>query len=95
VLVGTDKAMKETWGSVCHGAGRSLSRTAAKKRITADEVVKQLRERHIFIRAGSKAGIVEEAPEAYKDVHSVIDVVAGAGLAEPVARLVPRAVVKG
>lgn len=95
VIAGTERAMTETWGSVCHGAGRALSRTAAKKRVTADEVIRDLKARGITIRAGSKAGIVEEFPGAYKDVHSVIDVVANAGLADPVARLVPRAVIKG
>lgn len=95
VLLGTERAMAETWGSVCHGAGRHLSRTAAKKKVTADQVIRELGARGITIRAGSKAGIVEEFPGAYKDVHSVIDVVANAGLAVPVARLVPRAVIKG
>lgn len=95
VIVGTDRAMAETWGSVCHGAGRALSRTAAKRAVTADQVIRSLREQGIVIRSGSKAGIVEEFPGAYKDVHSVIDVVTGAGLARSVARLLPMAVVKG
>jgi tRNA-splicing ligase RtcB len=95
VMVGTERAMAETWGSACHGAGRQLSRTAAKKAVTAAEVKASLKERNIAIRAGSVAGIVEEFPGAYKDVHSVIQVVADAGLAVPVARLAPRAVVKG
>jgi tRNA-splicing ligase RtcB len=95
VIVGTGQAMAETWGRVCHGAGRALARTAAKRATTAKEVVDWLKERGIVIRSGSKAGIVEEFPGAYKDVHSVIDVVEGAGLARAVARLVPLAVVKG
>jgi tRNA-splicing ligase RtcB len=95
VLVGTERAMHETFGSVCHGAGRSLSRSAAKRKVSADEVLAQLRERGVAIRAGSKAGIVEEFPGAYKDVHDVIHVVEGAGLARAVARLVPMGVVKG
>jgi tRNA-splicing ligase RtcB len=95
VIAGTERAMEESFGSVCHGAGRVLSRTAAKKAVTAGEVVRALKERGIAIRAGSKAGIVEEFPGAYKDVHSVVDVVERAGLAKAVARLVPRAVVKG
>lgn len=94
-IVGTEVAMQETFGSVCHGAGRALSRTAAKKATTAKEVTAWLKERGIVIRSGSAAGIVEEFPGAYKDVHSVIDVVEGAGLARAVARLVPLAVVKG
>ena len=95
MIVGTGLAEQESFGSVCHGAGRSLSRTAAKKATTAKEVVAWLKERGIVIRSGSKAGIVEEFPGAYKDVHNVIDVVEGAGLARAVARLVPLAVVKG
>lgn len=95
VLVGEPRAMAETFGSVCHGAGRRLSRTAAKRAVTADRVVRELRERGIAIRAGSKAGLVEEFPGAYKDVHDVIHVVEGAGLARSVARLVPVGVVKG
>jgi tRNA-splicing ligase RtcB len=95
VLVGTERAMTETFGSVCHGAGRALSRSAAKRAVNADEVLKALKERGISIRAGSKAGIVEEFPGAYKDVHDVIHVVEGAGLARAVARLVPLGVVKG
>jgi tRNA-splicing ligase RtcB (3'-phosphate/5'-hydroxy nucleic acid ligase) len=95
VVVGTERAMAETFGSICHGAGRALSRTAAKKAVTPGQVIAALKERGVVIRAGSKAGIVEEFPGAYKDVHSVIDVVARAGLARPVARLAPMAVVKG
>ncbi|MEZ4241193.1 MAG: RtcB family protein [Myxococcota bacterium] len=95
VVLGTDRAMAETWGSICHGAGRSMSRTAAKKAVTPKQVIAALKERGITLRAGSKAGIVEEFPGAYKDVHAVIDVVTRAGLARPVAKLVPIAVVKG
>lgn len=95
VIAGTERAMTDTFGSVCHGAGRLLSRTAAKKAVTADQVIASLKAQGIAIRSGSKAGIVEEFPGAYKDVHSVIDVVTGAGLARSVARLLPMAVVKG
>jgi tRNA-splicing ligase RtcB len=95
VLVGTDRALRETWGSVCHGAGRSMSRTAAKKHVRADQVVKDLKERGIEIRSGSKAGIVEEFPGAYKDVSEVVRCVEGAGLARAVAKLVPMGVLKG
>lgn len=95
VLVGTQRAMDETFGSVCHGAGRVMSRTKARKTVRADDVRRDLDKLGITIMAGSKAGIVEEFPGAYKDVHNVIDVVAGAGLARPVARLKPLGVVKG
>jgi len=95
VLVGTEQAMTESWGSVCHGAGRAMSRTAARKRTRADAVIKELSEQGIHVQAGSKRGLCEEAPMAYKDVDMVVQTVTGAGLARRVARLVPLGVVKG
>jgi tRNA-splicing ligase RtcB len=95
VLVGTERALAETFGSVCHGAGRTMSRTRARKSTNVAQVKRDLRRQGITIRSGSKAGIVEEFPGAYKDVHNVIDVVQGAGLARAVARLAPLGVVKG
>lgn len=95
VMVGTQRAMEETWGSVCHGAGRAMSRKAARKATNAKQVVDALKRQDIVLRAGSTAGIVEEFPGAYKDITNVIDVVTGAGLARPVARLKPMGVVKG
>lgn len=94
-LVGTEQAMTESFGSVCHGAGRVMSRKAATRTISAAEVAGQLARQGIEIRAGSKAGIVEEFPGAYKDVHEVVGVVEGAGLARRVARMRPLGVVKG
>jgi tRNA-splicing ligase RtcB (3'-phosphate/5'-hydroxy nucleic acid ligase) len=95
VLVGTDRAMQETFGSSCHGAGRAMSRTRAKEETTADALLSLMSARGIMVKGKSRSGLTEEAPQAYKDVHRVVDVMAGAGLARPVARLVPRAVMKG
>ena len=94
VLVGTEGSMSQTFGSTCHGAGRAMSR-AAKREVQGSELKAQLEQRGIAVRAGSMAGLAEEAPIAYKDVDNVVDVVAGAGIARKVARLRPIAVVKG
>jgi tRNA-splicing ligase RtcB len=95
VLVGTERAMKESFGTVCHGAGRRLSRTAAKKGREARTEAQRLEEQGILVRAETRDGILEEIPEAYKDIDAVIDVVHNAGLARRVARLRPMGVVKG
>lgn len=95
VLVGAEGAMQETFGSVCHGAGRRLSRTAAKKGKDARQVQKALEERGILVKSETRDGILEEIPEAYKDVDEVIEVVHNAGLARKVARLRPMGVIKG
>lgn len=95
VLVGQETAMAETFGSCCHGAGRVLSRAAAKKAARGRGVVEELAGRGIHIQSASRATVDEEIPEAYKDVSHVVDVVERAGLARKVARLVPLAVVKG
>ena len=95
VLVGAQKSMEETFGSVCHGAGRMLSRTAAKRGRDIQEVKRQLEEKGIYVRSESRDGILEEVPEAYKDVDEVVEVVHQAGLARKAARLVPMGVLKG
>jgi tRNA-splicing ligase RtcB len=95
VLVGTERAMEETFGSSCHGAGRAKSRHAAKKDMSADDLVEELRERGIHVRGASKSGLTEENPRAYKDVSAVVEVVHNAGLARKVAKLVPIGVIKG
>jgi tRNA-splicing ligase RtcB len=95
VLVGTEGAMKETFGSTCHGAGRLWSRAAAKKRLSGRDVLAGLEARGIAVMAGSLAGLAEEASEAYKDVADVVRVVHGAGISKKVARTRPMAVVKG
>ncbi len=95
VLVGTARAMEETFGTVCHGAGRAMSRTAAKKGRDARVEIKKLEDQGIIVRAETRAGILEEVPEAYKNVDEVVDVVHKAGLARKVARLRPMGVIKG
>ena len=95
VLVGTERAMKETFGSTCHGAGRLQSRAAAKRHLSGRDVLAALEARGITVRAGSLSGLAEEAPEAYKDVTSVVGITHGAGISKKVARTRPIAVVKG
>jgi tRNA-splicing ligase RtcB len=95
VLLGTPGSMDQTFGSTCHGAGRTMSRSQAKKQIRGSELRENLEAGGIHVRAGSMSGLAEEAPQAYKDVDRVIEVVHGAGVAKKVARLVPLAVVKG
>jgi len=95
VLVGAEAAMRETFGSVCHGAGRLMSRTAARKGRDVREVQKRLEEQGILVRSETRDGILEEVPEAYKDVDEVIEVVHAAGLARKVARFRPMGVIKG
>jgi tRNA-splicing ligase RtcB len=95
VLVGTEQAMKETFGSTCHGAGRVQSRSAAKRHRSGRDVLESLESHGIAIRTGSLSGLAEEAPEAYKDVSSVVGVTHNAGISKIVARTKPIGVVKG
>lgn len=95
VLVGRPLAMELSFGTVCHGAGRRMSRTGARREITGAELRRQLRAQGIAVRCPSDRGLAEEAPFAYKDVERVVGVVERAGLAARVARLVPLGVVKG
>lgn len=95
VLVGTAKAMEESFGSVCHGAGRLMSRTAVRKGRDARQEQKKLEEQGIVVKSETRDGILEELPEAYKNVDEVIEVVHNAGLARKVARLRPMGVIKG
>ncbi|MFH1644336.1 MAG: RtcB family protein [bacterium] len=95
VLAGTNEGMKISLGSTCHGAGRKMSRRAAKQSIQGAELKKQLFEKGIVIEAGSIPGLAEEAPLAYKDIDEVIEVVSAAKIAKKVARLRPCAVIKG
>lgn len=95
VLAGREAAMKETFGSVCHGAGRLLSRHAAKAGRDAADVRESLSRKGIIVRSETRDGIIEEVPEAYKDVDEVIETVCLAGLAARVARLRPMGVIKG
>jgi tRNA-splicing ligase RtcB len=95
VLAGEQGSMERSFGTTCHGAGRRLSRTSAKKQIHGKELRRQLEERGIVVRCPSNAGLAEEAPFAYKDVERVVEVVERAGLARRVAQLEPLGVVKG
>jgi len=95
ILAGTQKAEKETFGSVCHGAGRSLSRSAAKRGVSGRQIKDELEKRGILVRCASFADIAEEAPLAYKDIENVVEIVTKAGLAVKVAQLRPLGVVKG
>ena len=95
VLAGEPGSMTRSFGTTCHGAGRVLSRTAARKRIGGNELRRELEGRGIVVRCPSSKGLAEEAPFAYKDVERVVSVVERAGLARRVARLVPLGVVKG
>lgn len=95
VMVGTEQAMKETFGSTCHGAGRIQSRAAAKKHLRGRDVLEALEARGIIVRTGSLAGLAEEASEAYKDVTSVVGVTHSSGISKIVARTRPIGVVKG
>jgi tRNA-splicing ligase RtcB len=95
VLAGTAESMSRSWGSACHGAGRVMSRSQAKREIRGEHLRKELEAGGILIRAGSMAGLAEEAPRAYKDVDEVVETVAAAGIARKVARLRPVIVIKG
>lgn len=95
VLVGTQKALDETFGSVCHGAGRLMSRTQARKGRQSKDVIAQLAAKGVIAKASTRQGLTEEVPEAYKSIDEVIEAVTQAGLAKPVARLKPVGVVKG
>lgn len=95
VLTGTSEGMKSTFGSTCHGAGRSMSRTAAKKQVNAGELISRLNKDDIHVQAASKSGVAEEAPLAYKNVEIVVDTVEQAGLAKKAVKMKPVAVIKG
>lgn len=95
VLTGTSVGMERSFGSCCHGAGRVMSRSQAKRKVWGEDLRKQLIKDGIEIRAGSMSGLAEEAPQAYKDVDLVVESVIGAGLARKVARLRPLIVIKG
>ena len=95
VLVGAAAAMTETFGSTCHGAGRMLSRKAAIRAARGRRIDKELAAHGIIARARGRTGLAEEQPDAYKDVHEVIETVHAAGLSRKVARMRPMGVIKG
>ncbi len=95
LCVGSERAMAETWGSTCHGAGRVQSRGAAKRALKGVDIADRLAQRGILVRAQNQALLAEEASEAYKDVANVVEVLDKAGIAPKVARLRPIGVMKG
>jgi len=95
VLVGTQKAMEETFGSTCHGAGRVMSRHQAMKAAKGRAISRELEDKGIVVRGASRGTIVEEMPDAYKDVQDVVNVVHHAGISRKVVKLVPMGVIKG
>jgi tRNA-splicing ligase RtcB len=95
LLLGTDTAMEQTFGSTCHGAGRVMSRKQATRMFRANEVRSKLQRKGIYVHAASMKGIVEEAPDVYKDILDVVSVANGAGISSIVARMSPLGVVKG
>lgn len=95
VLVGTEKAMNDSFGSTCHGAGRRMSRSAATRNFRGDKIITDLQAKGIYVKAASTKVVAEEAPDAYKDVDSVVEVTHGAGISKKVARMQPLGVVKG
>jgi tRNA-splicing ligase RtcB len=95
LLVGTQKALEETFGSTCHGAGRILSRHQALKAAKGRSIEQELAKKGIVVRGAGRGTVAEEIPEAYKDVEQVVEVVHGAGLSRKVAKLRPLGVIKG
>lgn len=95
ILVGTENSLRESFGSSCHGAGRVMSRTKAKKIVRGSRLKEELETAGVSVRAGSMPGLAEEAPLAYKDVEEVVDVVHKVGIAKKVAKLKPVGVIKG
>ncbi len=95
VLSGRDTSMKKSWGSTCHGAGRLMSRTGARRKFKANQVVKELNDKGIYVKAASKDVLKEESSGAYKDINSVVEVTHNAGLSKIVAKMVPIGVMKG
>lgn len=95
LLIGTERAMQETFGSTCHGAGRLRSRTAALKSINSDMLLKELKSKGIIVKASGRNTLAEEAQTVYKDVNEVVDVVDNAGIGKRVCRMRPLGVIKG
>ena len=95
VLVGTEQALAETWGTTAHGAGRRMSRTQAAKRVSGGELLRELAGQGVTVRTGSLRGLAEEAPFAYKDVSEVVEACHLSGISRKVARMKPMGVVKG
>lgn len=95
VLAGTHEAMQHTFGSACHGAGRAMSRAKSKRTVKLNKLLENLKQQDIIVNAGSMRGLLEEAPEAYKDVNDVVGVVVAENIGKKVAKLKPLGVIKG
>ena len=95
VLAGTQTAYEETFGSTCHGAGRVMSRAQATKASRGRAIKREMEQRGVLVMASGRATLLEEIPEAYKNIHEVVNVVHEAGLSKKVARLRPIACIKG
>ena len=95
VLCGTERAMEDTFGSTCHGAGRVMSRGEALRRTKGRSIQKEMEERNVYVRAANRGTLGEEMPEAYKDVSKVVQVVHAAGISRLVAKIVPLGSIKG
>jgi tRNA-splicing ligase RtcB len=95
VLCGTARAMKETFGSTCHGAGRVMSRSKAIRSVNSEQLLKELTQKGIYIRARGRKTLAEECPQAYKDIDEVVEIVHNAGLSKKVAKFKPLGVIKG
>lgn len=95
VLLGTEKAMQESFGSTCHGAGRVMSRHQAIKQAKGRAIWREMEDKGIIVRSAGRSTLAEEMPEAYKDISNVVDVVQNAGISKKVARLRPLGVIKG
>jgi tRNA-splicing ligase RtcB len=95
LLVGTQKAMEETFGSTAHGSGRTMSRTAAKREVRGAELQKRMLDRGIYVKAATMDGLAEEAGMAYKDISEVVETMDRAGISKKVAALRPVGNIKG
>ncbi len=95
VLIGTEKAMEETFGSTCHGAGRVMSRHQAIRQAKGRSIWREMEDKGIIVKSAGREILAEEMPEAYKDISNVVDVVHNAGISKKVARLRPMGVIKG
>jgi tRNA-splicing ligase RtcB len=95
ILLGKENSMNITFGSTAHGAGRMMSRTRARRNFNEHEVKKSLSDKGIFLKSLTRDGVVEETPQAYKDVDAVVNVSHELGIATKVAKLVPMGVIKG
>jgi len=95
LLVGTDRAVRETFGSTMHGSGRTMSRAQAKKLVRGERLQQQMKERGILVKAASMSGLAEEAGMAYKDISEVVETVETTGITRKVAELRPIGNIKG